>query len=90
VVASNFTFLPSRQTMKNLITFLLAVSVGVGLRAAYGFFMSLIVWNADGSFGVVLRTPYDPAVSRNLELWSFYFGLSILVFLVLLRLYRRQ
>jgi hypothetical protein len=76
--------------MKRLVALLLAVSVGVGLRAAYGFFMALIVWDADGSFGVVLRTPYDPAISRNLELWSFYLGLSILIFLVLLRLYRRQ
>jgi hypothetical protein len=32
----------------------------------------------------------DPAISRNLELWSFYLGFSILIFLVLLRLYRRQ
>ena len=76
--------------MKRLVALLLAVSVAVGLRAAYGFFMGLIVWDADGSFGVVLRTPYDPAISRNLELWSFYLALSILIFLVLLRLYRRQ
>jgi hypothetical protein len=76
--------------MKTLVAVLLAVSVGAVLRAAYGFFMALIVWDADGSFGVVLRTRYDPAISRNLELWSLYLALSILVFLVLFRLYRRQ
>jgi hypothetical protein len=47
--------------MKRLVALLLAVSVGVGLRAAYGFFMALIVWDADGSFGVVLRTRYGPS-----------------------------
>lgn len=76
--------------MKNLVALLLAVSVGVGLRAGYGFFMALVVWNADGSVGVVTRDAHNQAISHNLELWSLYLGLSILVFLVLLRLYLRQ
>jgi hypothetical protein len=77
--------------MRYLVKTLLTISVLVIFRAAYGFFLAYAAWAMDGSVGaLVLRTPYNPAIPRNFELWSVYLLVSIIVFLVLCRLYRRE
>ena len=77
--------------MKHLVQILLIFFVLAILCAGYGFLFAFVRWDFDTSFGAsVLQTPYDPTISRNLALWSVCLVASLIMSLILYRLYRQR
>ena len=78
--------------MKNLLRVLLIFSVLVVLRAAYGFYLAFAAWDVDGAIGGVAATRFrvDPSITMNFQKWSVYLAVSVVTFLVLWIVYRRE